>query len=83
MLTLMAMIKDAGYDSNLGHAVAMAAAYFNKNTPLKLKKNYTLQEVRELITFLFDVRTKELNLETQAALRVIAEAEAEMREEEA
>ena len=77
MQKLKKMITDAGYDANLGWAVAMATGYFKKEERENPKKNYSVQEVNDLMEFLFWARTKELHTETKAAIRTIAELKKE------
>lgn len=77
MQKLKKMITDAGYDANLGRAVAMATGYFEKEERKNPEKNYTVQEVNDLMEFLFLVRTKELHNETKVAMQMMAELETE------
>lgn len=77
MQKLKKMITDAGYDANLGWAVAMATGYFKKEERENPKKNYSVQEVKDLMGFLFGVRTNELDTETKAAIQTMAELEME------
>lgn len=75
MQELKKMIIAAGHDSNLGRAVAMSAGYFAKEEKRNPKKSYTVQEMKDFMEFLFDVRTRELSAETEAAIRMIMGSE--------